>query len=859
MIIQRKRTILSTVKPSPMKQSNIALAVSKGLDNFWTFLLTPLAPTPKMASSTVWLFFGLLYQSIAAGEVIPASLDRSFAGLVSQQKVQTFVFPRLSSNLSDEMVVGLAIETAATDGDGNLMAEVNGPAGRYERWSTPTAKTVRHTVCVADQEDPSEWTLSLSAKDGVGHVAFELSFSLVHDFALVVGRASEEVAVASLPILTPLSEDLLWLYLLDNWWLNPHAAVNVIVTSDEEEVDEASSCARVSLYAGGFCDSEEKRLIWRQGVTSLANFHVNREEVTQMAVHFQMLQNCFDEDEVSPDKVVDKSFNLKASIVDYSADVHILFVGSVAFLLLSVLSALAILFSARRAASSDEGVPSEVAVAVGKLLDEVESSMSQAPPSGISTTVSFAFSFSDAESSAEENLRAEREELFDRAKPHQDGGGSNYDLQLRPQDRYLSSLPSKSYSGDFKRSGLYAWLTAAVGAFYFVPSVQLAMSKVEQARSDGDGDICRVNVLCATPYNVLPDLGVVVSNVSYFGFAVVFAAFVRRHQLKRRRLLLYLEEEASMRGLPYTPRIGTPQLYGPYYAMALALAWQGFLSACYHVCPTNVSYQFDTTFMQVLAALCFVKARQFRHGAEPVSTDCRGCGGGAYRVFVGLGILLVIEAIGIAVGGGPGLWAVLVPLYMVIVFFLASTLYLSEAPALPTASLARSFGPSAWLKELKRTHLQSKAVSLKRWSLAATVVVVNASFVSGAAMAGLEVPAFLVAAGIINHLTYMVYYVIMKLRCGEPFSSACVALVAAGAFCWSAAFALFSRHGYETVVSAAASRAMAHQCLMPGYLPLDDHSGWHALSAMGMTFCFGIMLTLDDGVRLTAASDLRLF
>ena len=47
--------------------------------------------------------------------------------------------------------------------------------------------------------------------------------------------------------------------------------------------------------------------------------------------------------------------------------------------------------------------------------------------------------------------------------------------------------------------------------------------------------------------------------------------------------------------------------------MGLALIFEGVLSACYHICPTNENFQFDTTFMYIMAIIMIVKIFQFRH------------------------------------------------------------------------------------------------------------------------------------------------------------------------------------------------------------------------------------------------------
>ena len=37
---------------------------------------------------------------------------------------------------------------------------------------------------------------------------------------------------------------------------------------------------------------------------------------------------------------------------------------------------------------------------------------------------------------------------------------------------------------------------------------------------------------------------------------------------------------------------GIPQHYGIFYAMGFALCMEGFMSGCYHVCPTVSNFQF---------------------------------------------------------------------------------------------------------------------------------------------------------------------------------------------------------------------------------------------------------------------------
>jgi hypothetical protein len=58
---------------------------------------------------------------------------------------------------------------------------------------------------------------------------------------------------------------------------------------------------------------------------------------------------------------------------------------------------------------------------------------------------------------------------------------------------------------------------------------------------------------------------------------------------------------------------GIPHHFGIFYAMGFALIFEGILSGCYHICPTKQNFQFDTTFMYIMALMMSIKLFQFRH------------------------------------------------------------------------------------------------------------------------------------------------------------------------------------------------------------------------------------------------------
>ena len=110
---------------------------------------------------------------------------------------------------------------------------------------------------------------------------------------------------------------------------------------------------------------------------------------------------------------------------------------------------------------------------------------------------------------------------------------------------------------------------------------------------------------------------------------------------------------------------GIPQHFGIFYAMGFALISEGFLSACYHVCPTEENFQFDTTFMYVIAVLCFIKIYQFRH--NDASSN-------AYKVFFGIAMVMFLEVLGIFLHN-TFFWILSLVLYFLGILLLSSVLY----------------------------------------------------------------------------------------------------------------------------------------------------------------------------------------
>ena len=123
--------------------------------------------------------------------------------------------------------------------------------------------------------------------------------------------------------------------------------------------------------------------------------------------------------------------------------------------------------------------------------------------------------------------------------------------------------------------------------------------------------MCYYNFQCSIPVGALTDFNHFFSNIGYIGFGFMFLILTKykswryHSQDSLNMVITEIGNQSIDKGIPHH--------FGIFYAMGFALIFEGILSACYHVCPTQENFQFDTTFMYVMAMIMFTKIFQFRH------------------------------------------------------------------------------------------------------------------------------------------------------------------------------------------------------------------------------------------------------
>ncbi len=406
----------------------------------------------------------------------------------------------------------------------------------------------------------------------------------------------------------------------------------------------------------------------------------------------------------------------------------------------------------------------------------------------------------------------------------------------------------------FKQSELYSWLTLTMGLFYGIPALQLVLNHNFNLTDSGDQDICFYNFLCTIPSFNFTNFNNILSNSYYLICGVLFIILTWNRQRQYNNFLRQMAESpppedchlSSMQLAVEASKYGIPQHFGLFYGMGLALIGEGFFSSFYHVCPSKENFQFDTTFMYIMATLSYLKVFQFRHPDITAS---------AYKTFLGIGVVIFIEAIGIFYGT-TAYWATTLTIYFLLMASLIGILY---HPGQWTfeRSLINRFGDSAKTRLKDKRPDFSFKIPKEHAILIVLLILVNLVLLVCGAAVQPNTSSFILNIFIGNLLAYVAYYAGMKIYHKEKLTISVYIWAILTAISVVIALYYYTRGITDSTLTPAESRNGNRECIL--FDMYDSHDVWHMFSAMGLFFVYMLLLNLDDGVFFTPRSEIKVF
>ncbi|XP_045068932.1 SID1 transmembrane family member 2-like isoform X3 [Coregonus clupeaformis] len=389
----------------------------------------------------------------------------------------------------------------------------------------------------------------------------------------------------------------------------------------------------------------------------------------------------------------------------------------------------------------------------------------------------------------------------------------------------VSDLARKDKRVLSKKYQIYFWNIATIGVFYALPVIQLVITYQTVVNVTGNQDICYYNFLCAHPLGNLSAFNNILSNLGYVMLGLLFLLIVLQRDIIHSRAL----DRNDLNAL----ECGIPKHFGLFYAMGTALMMEGLLSACYHVCPNYTNFQFDTSFMYMIAGLCVLKLYQKRHPDINAS---------AYTAYACLAAVIFFSVLGVVFGkGNMVFWIVFSVIHILATMLLSTQLYYMGRWRLDSGILRRI----VYVIYTDCIRQCSSPMYIDRMVLLVMGNIVNWSL---AAYGLLKTPndfaSYLLAIAICNLLLYFAFYIIMKLRSGERIQCMAIVCILFTAVVWGFALFFFFQGLSTWQKTPAESREHNRDCIVLSFF--DDHDIWHFLSSIAMFGSFLVLLTMDD-------------
>uniref|UniRef100_A0A8C4XXB9 SID1 transmembrane family member 1 n=1 Tax=Gopherus evgoodei TaxID=1825980 RepID=A0A8C4XXB9_9SAUR len=404
---------------------------------------------------------------------------------------------------------------------------------------------------------------------------------------------------------------------------------------------------------------------------------------------------------------------------------------------------------------------------------------------------------------------------------------------------YLSDLSRKDRRIVSKKYKIYFWNIITIAVFYALPVIQLVITYQTVVNVTGNQDICYYNFLCAHPLGVLSVFNNVLSNVGHVLLGFLFLLIVLRRDILHRHSL-----EAKD---TYTLEYGIPKHFGLFYAMGIALMMEGVLSACYHVCPNYSNFQFDTSFMYMIAGLCMLKLYQTRHPDINAS---------AYSAYASFAVVICLAVVGVVFGkNNVWFWVIFSVIHVVASLALSTQIYYMGRFKIGKPSDFGIFRRVVMVLYTDCFQQCSRPMYMDRMVLLIVGNLVNWSFaVFGLVYRPRDFASYMLGIFICNLLLYLAFYIIMKLRSSEKLLPIPLFCIVATAVVWAAALYFFFQNLSSWEETPAESREKNRPCILLGFF--DDHDVWHFLSAAALFFSFLVSVSLTPSLAHSPSTSL---
>lgn len=347
-----------------------------------------------------------------------------------------------------------------------------------------------------------------------------------------------------------------------------------------------------------------------------------------------------------------------------------------------------------------------------------------------------------------------------------------------------------------------------IGFFYILPSLEFVFFQSKEENVE-----CYYNHLCKNDLWIIPSFNSVISNIFYIFYGLIYCITIKK-------TFVVSKNGISINGLDNNPSL--------YYSLGITLMFEGICSATYHICPTKLNFQFDTTFMFIGAILMFITIYQKRHEAPyPMKI---------YSFIAFIVFLNILPLADISNNYEPIFWGFIFLILAYIMIFGSIYIYYGKEYDFEISSM-------------KALYSNIKSLEYRDIPKVILLVCLNTYTLGMYVYAAITKPNFtdwFLGVSIINMLIYFIYYLVLKIKHKEKINKIFYIWILLDLAIISLSLVFFLKTSTNIFLPIEESNKLNHKCVLFNYF--DYHDIWHILSATGLFIFINIVYFLDKNL-----------
>jgi hypothetical protein len=399
-------------------------------------------------------------------------------------------------------------------------------------------------------------------------------------------------------------------------------------------------------------------------------------------------------------------------------------------------------------------------------------------------------------------------------------------LTLKNPDYYTPLLESSSESpleikvnSNDETNSYYPKFLILIGIFYLLPSLQFVFFQSKDSTI-----FCYYNFKCYHSTDIVPAFNAVISNIFYVIYGVIFIIIVKLYD----KYNYNTEQSLGLKKKPYL-----------YYSLGISLIFEGVCSAIYHVCPTKLNFQFDTTFMFIGGILMYITIYSKRHQEpSPMKIYSFLC----FLIFVN-----ILPLSGLTTDFEQYFWSGIFIILAYIMINVSLHIYYGKNFELDYKTIMSAYKN---VKKIKRRQIPKLALLI-------TINAFTLGMYVWAVVTQLAFTDWILGIIIINMMIYFCYYLIQKILNKEKISLIFWIWMVIDLIIIILSLIFFIKTSSNIFLTPEESNALNKPCVVLGYF--DYHDIWHILSATGLFIFMNIVFFLDRRIDLIIGQEMRVF